>query len=393
MSLPRVAFFADSYLEVNGVANTCRILADLAVQNQTPFLLFHGGPDTETESNGPVTRCQLRRGRTSFAVDRDFRYDPLFYRHRHMVERAVRAFAPDVIHITGPGDVGTLGLVVARAHGIALSASWHTNLHEYAGRRLENVMPFLPGPLRDGLGRAAQGGSLQALGFFYSLADTVMAPNRELLDLLAEHGSGPGFPMRRGVDTELFTPARRRRDDASVTIGYVGRLTVEKNVDFLKRIAAALIEAGVTGYRFLVVGDGAERARLEQELSNAQFTGVLRGEALATAYANMDIFVFPSHTDTFGNAVLEALSSGVPAVVTASGGPKFIVRSAESGFIAETDEAFLRCVVELARDRHLARQMGLAGRRQALETTWNTVWTEMQTAWEATSRRKNRIPA
>ena len=122
-------------------------------------------------------------------------------------------------------------------------------------------------------------------------------------------------------------------------------------------------------------------------------TGILRGEALAEAYANMDIFVFPSHTDTFGNVVLEALASGVPAVVTASGGPKFIVRSGETGFIADTDAAFTRCVVELAQNRHLARRMGLAGRRQALETTWGAVWTEMQAAWSATGARKNRIPA
>jgi glycosyltransferase involved in cell wall biosynthesis len=371
MSFPRVAFFADSFLEVNGVAHTCRTLTGLARQHQTPFFMVHGGPESETEISGSVTRCQLKRGRTSFAVDRDFRYDLLFYRHRAEVERALRAFAPDVVHITGPGDAGTLGLVLARALGVPLCASWHTNLHEYAGRRLEKGMPFLPGSLRHGLGRAAQGGSMQALGYFYAQADTVMAPNQELLDLLAEHGAGPGFPMRRGVDTDLFTPARRHRTEPGTTIGFVGRLTVEKNIYFLKHIAASL----------------------EQELPNAHFPGVLRGEALAEAYANMDIFVFPSHTDTFGNVVLEALASGVPAVVTASGGPKFIVRSGETGFIADTDAAFTRCVLELAQNRHLARRMGLAGRRQALETTWDAVWAEMQAAWSATSQRKNRIPA
>lgn len=393
MSLPRVAFFADSYREVNGVAHTCRSLATLARQHKNPFFLVHGGPEAETEISGSVTRCQLPRGRTSFAVDRNFRYDLLFYRHRATVERALRVFAPDVVHVTGPGDAGTLGVVLARALSVPLCASWHTNLHEYAGRRLESGMAFLPGPLRHGLGRAAQGGSLQALGYFYSLSDTVMVPNRELLDLLAEHGAGPGFLMHRGVDTELFTPARRRRTDTKPTIGYVGRLTVEKNIDFLHRIAAGLTGAGVSDFRFLIVGDGSERNRLEQTLPNASFPGVLRGEALAEAYASMDVFVFPSHTDTFGNAVLEALSSGVPAVVTASGGPKFIVRSGETGFIADTDAAFTRCVVELARNRHLARRMGLAGRRVALETTWEAVWAEMQTAWQATIHKKARIPA
>lgn len=388
MSQPRVAFFADSYLEINGVAHTCRTLSALAVRHSQPFLLVHGGPATETHSVGPVTTCQLRRGTASFAVDRDFRYDLLFYRHRREMERCLRAFAPDVVHITGPGDVGTLGLVLARSQGIPICASWHTNLHEYAGRRLEKVMPFLPGGLRAGLGRAAEGGSMQALGYFYKAADTVMAPNPELLDLLATHGAGPGFLMRRGVDTELFTPARRKRADDTLTIGYTGRLTIEKNIHFLKEIAAAIPNA-----RFLIVGDGIERQRLQNELPNATFTGVLRGKELAEAYANMDIFVFPSRTDTFGNAVLEALASGVPAVVTSEGGPKFIVRSGETGFIAASDSAFVRSVAELAENRTLGRRMGLAARRQALETTWDAVWQEMLTAWDATRWKESRISA
>ena len=128
-------------------------------------------------------------------------------------------------------------------------------------------------------------------------------------------------------------------------------------------------------------------------MKHAVFHGVLRGEALAEAYANMDIFVFPSRTDTFGNVVLEALASGVPAVVTADGGPKFIVRSGETGFIAQTDTAFLRCVVELARNRVLAGRMGLAARRQGMEMSWDAVWTEMETAWHATSDQRVTIPA
>jgi hypothetical protein len=93
-------------------------------------------------------------------------------------------------------------------------------------------------------------------------------------------------------------------------------------------------------FRFQISGSGSERAWLERHLPRAEFTGVLSGEALAAAYANMDVFAFPSHTDTFGNVVQEALASGVPAVVTASGGPRFIVRDGVSGFVAESDDDF-----------------------------------------------------
>jgi phosphatidylinositol alpha 1,6-mannosyltransferase len=86
------------------------------------------------------------------------------------------------------------------------------------------------------------------------------------------------------------------------------------------------------------VGHGGEEAWLRERLPRAEFTGVLRGEALATAYANMDLFVFPSHTDTFGNVVLEALASGVPAIVTPDGGPRTIVRDGETGRIVPDDQ-------------------------------------------------------
>jgi len=381
---PRVAFFADSFLEVNGVAHTCRTLTAMAVKTGAPFFAVHGGPRTEFVTEGSVTRCQLRRGPASFAVDRDFRYDLFFYRHRKEVERRLREFAPDVVHITGPGDAGTLGLVLAKVLKKPLCASWHTNLHEYAGRRLEKMTRYLPAGLRESAGAAAERGAMDALGKFYRAAHTVMAPNRELLDHLAEYGTGPGFPMHRGVDTTLFSPAKRARTDRTLVIGYVGRITVEKNVHFLATLEQELQAAGVEDYRFAVIGDGAEKDRLAGRMQNAAFPGVLRGEALAADYAGMDIFVFPSRTDTFGNVVLEALASGVPAVVTADGGPKFIVRSGETGFIADTDRAFARCVVELAKDRTLAKRMGLAARRQGLESSWDAVWEEMQTAWSMT---------
>ena len=95
---------------------------------------------------------------------------------------------------------------------------------------------------------------------------------------------------------------------------------------------------GVEDYRFLIVGHGGDEAWLRERLHRAEFTGVLRGEELARAYANMDLFVFPSHTDTFGNVVLEALASGVPAIVTPDGGPKTIVRDGETGRIVPDDQ-------------------------------------------------------
>jgi phosphatidylinositol alpha 1,6-mannosyltransferase len=376
----RVAFFTDSFHEVNGVAHTSRMLTATAQRLGVPFLVVCAG-----EPDPASGRLQLPRGRAAFAVERDLFYDPLYYRHRAEAEARIREFAPDVIHVTGPSDVGTIGVVLAKKLKIPLVASWHTNLHEYAGERLPG---FLPAFLR----RTAVAGSFRALSRFYQLADVVMAPNAELLELVERASGRAGFLMRRGVDTTLFDPAKRTPGRRPLRIGTVGRLSVEKNIHFLTTLERHLIAQGVDDFRIVVIGDGNERAKLEQDLQHGEFTGVLRGEALAQAYADLDIFVFPSRTDTFGNVVLEALASGVPAVVTASGGPKFIVQSGESGFVAADDAAFLRWTYTLASDPALRQRMATEAREQAIGTTWEKVFAEIEGAYRAAILRRAAPP-
>jgi glycosyltransferase involved in cell wall biosynthesis len=142
----------------------------------------------------------------------------------------------------------------------------------------------------------------------------------------------------------------------------------------LRDVEQALVEAGHRNFRVLIVGDGHERAWLEANLRHAEFTGVLTGEALATAYANMDVFAFPSHTDTFGNVVLEAMASGVPTVVTASGGPKFLVTHGVTGFVADTPESFLQGVLKLASDDNLLRGMRVRAREFAVCRYWHRIF-------------------
>jgi phosphatidylinositol alpha 1,6-mannosyltransferase len=138
---------------------------------------------------------------------------------------------------------------------------------------------------------------------------------------------------------------------------------------------------GVVGVRFLVAGHGSEEAAMRKELAQAEFAGVLRGAALAEAYANMDVLVFPSHTDTFGNVVLEALASGVPAVVTPDGGPKYIVRDGETGFVTG-DDHFAGAVAELVKDRARLEQMRLSAREYALGCSWDAVFDRVYAGYE-----------
>jgi len=380
----RVAFFPDCYHEIDGVANTARQFEAFAIRHGLPFLTVHGGAEDETQKVGTVARITHRRGRLGFALDKKHDFDLAFWRYLTPVENAVREFDPDIIHITGPSDVGQLGVAIAHRLRIPLAASWHTNVHEYAEQRTNSLLSFAPKGLRTKLGRAICQGSLKATLRFYRIAQVLFAPNRELIELM-EGGTGkPCYPMHRGVDTALFDPARRVRNDDGFVIGYVGRLTVEKNIHFLAELEKALIEAGLVNFRFLVVGQGAEEAWLKANMRNATFTGVLRGEALATAYANMDVFAFPSRTDTYGNVVLEALASGVPAVVTDGGGPRFIVRQGETGFVTRDSEEFVSGVRSLASQPGQLQMMRAAARAQAMTASWDAVFESVYSAYQRT---------
>jgi glycosyltransferase involved in cell wall biosynthesis len=176
--------------------------------------------------------------------------------------------------------------------------------------------------------------------------------------------------MTRGIDTQLFRPSKRRVHDRIFRLGFVGRITPEKSVRLFAKVEETLLASGLNNFRFLIVGDGSERGWLKRNLRHADLPGILRGEDLAAAFANMDLFLFPSRTDTFGNVVQEAMASGVPSIVTDAGGPKFIVREGISGCVAHSDEEFVERCVELMQDRERLSSMREAGLEQATHASW-----------------------
>src|SRR5262245_55905708 len=373
----RVALFTDSYYEANGVARTTAALESCARRRNLPLLLIHAGSANRVVTDGSVTRIELKRWRpTSFGLEHDMRFDVAMWRHLPKVKAAMRRFAPDVLHFTGPSDIGQLGAYLGHGSGVPMIGSWHTNLHEYAARRLR--LEWASDTLRTKARRAAERLSLRALVLFYKLPRVILAPNDELSAMLVRETGKPTFLMSRGVDTTLFTPAKRTRTDRrTVNIGYVGRLSPEKSVRQLHAIQTALAADGLTNVRFTVVGDGAERPWLREHLRRAELTGVLRGEALATAYANMDLFVSPSETDTVGNVILEAMASGVPIVAMAHGGPKFIADPGRSAVLADDHRGLVDAVRALVPDAARRDDMRRAARARALELSWDRIFDDV----------------
>ncbi len=167
-------------------------------------------------------------------------------------------------------------------------------------------------------------------------------------------------------------------------------MSVEKNVALLAQVQDELEKANFKNFHFLIVGHGSEEAWLRERLPRAVFTGVLKGEALSTAYANMDLFVFPSHTDTFGNVVLEALASGAPAIVTPDGGPCTIVRDGETGRIVPDDQ-FASAIVDVVSDPNKHAEMRAAARAYALTASWDSVFEGVYAAYESILPQKEEM--
>jgi len=381
---PRVAYFPDSFHEVNGVAHTSRHFEAFARRRNLPFLCVRAGArGPAVTEDGNVWTLELPRGLLSFALEKDLRFDLAFMRHIPLIGKVLERFKPDLIHITGPSEVGMLGAGLAHHMGLPLAASWHTNVHEYAARRSGWLLRLLPERQSAATGQKIEDMAMAVAAKFYSVARILFAPNPELCALLERATGRRCHLMPRGVDAELFHPAKCQRSfgDREQILGFVGRLSVEKNIALLAQVQQELERAGRTNFRFLIVGHGAEESWLRERLPRAEFAGVLRGEELAAAYANMDLFVFPSHTDTFGNVVLEALSSGVPAIVTPDGGPATIVRDGETGRIV-CDEEFAPAIGGILAEAEKHARMRVAARNYALTASWDSVFEGVYAAYE-----------
>jgi phosphatidylinositol alpha 1,6-mannosyltransferase len=371
VSAPRVAYFPDSFHEVNGVAHTSRNFVAYAERHQLPFLCVRAGGRAQAfEQHDELRTLELGRSRASVRMEKDLEFDALFWRHAAAIEQELNRFQPEIIHITGPSELGIFGAYFSWKMGVPLTASWHTNVHEYLARRMAHMTRKLSNSHATATEGVIEASTLKATTQFYRLAQVLFAPNTELCAMLEAATNRPCHLMQRGVDTQLFSPAKRTRptDAPTVRLGYVGRLSVEKNIALLSQIERELHSAGIDNIEFFIVGQGGDEE-------------ALRGEDLAAACADMDLLVFPSHTDTFGNVVLEALASGVPAVVTPDGGPKYIVRDGETGFVVP-DDNFATAIATLILDRGQLQGFRKAAREYALACSWDAVFDKVYAAYE-----------
>lgn len=372
----RIALFTETFLpKTDGVVNTLCYLLDHLEKRGHQTVLF--APEGSESSYGATPVVALKG--FCFPLYPEIRLVPPWAQ----VGEALHRFQPDLVHLLNPLALGVAGLRQARRLGLPTVASYHTDLPGYA--RLYGFK---------NLDRVAW----SYLRWVHRQADLNLCPSQTTLDELQAHDI-PGLKIwSRGVDTERFRPGfyseamRARLSGGHPRLPLllcVGRLAAEKRLDWLAPLVHAL-----PSVRLALVGDGPERAVLQRRFAGSPvvFTGYLRGEELARAYASADIFVFPSASETFGNAVLEAQASGLPVVAAAAGGPAELVQDGWNGFLfaPEDQEAMIADVRRLAGDRRLAHRLGRAGRVQAETRSWTAVLDELLGEYALLSERVKR---
>ena len=348
----------ESFLpRVNGVTNSvCRVLEHLERRGHEA-LIIAPGPGPESYAGYPVTVVPGvgLPGYNSFVLGLPTK----------AVERRLREFAPDVVHLASPVALGAAGARAARKMGVPSVAVFQTDLAGFARR-----YGF----------RGTDKTIWSWLRHVHRQAARTLVPSSATYRQLDERGF-PGLAMwRRGVDSERFQPSRRneqlRRElapNGEVLVGYVGRLASEKRVELLACLA------DLPNVKLVVVGEGPAEKKLRTMLPDAAFLGFLDGHRLAEAYASLDVFVHTGPDETFCQAVQEAMASGVPVVAPAAGGPVDLVTPEETGllFAPNDTDALRSSVVRLAEDAGLRTAWGENSRVAVEHRSWTAVGDEL----------------
>lgn len=360
----KVAYFTESLFPlVDGVSRTLAQLFGTLEQRGVDFRVwspFVPGPEVSW-------RARVRPVRyVRFPLYPDYRVSLPW---GHGAARELEAWGPDVVHVVSPTPLASWAQRWARRHRVPVVSSFHTHFVSY--------FSYYHVPWLEGFGWGM-------LRRFYGRCDAVYVPSRRMMGEMEENGVAVGKMelWSRGIDLARFSPALRTpalraeagADDDTPVVLMVSRLVKEKDLADLVEMSRILTAEGER-FRLVLVGDGPMRAELQAALPDAHFAGHQGGEALGRWYASGDVFVFPSTTETFGNVVLEAMASGLPAVVVDRGGPPDLVSDGETGYVAPANDprALADRVRTLLRDPALRARMGAAAILSANDRDWSAI--------------------
>ena len=286
---------------------------------------------------------------------------------RRRLVRLWRAVRPDLVHVATEGPLGASAVTAARALGLPVTSSFHTNFPAYTSH-------YGFAPLR----RL----TLAWLRHVHNRTRCTFAPTKELCRELADLGFKRLGVLSRGVDIRQFSPIFRSgalrtswgATDGEVVLLHVGRIAAEKNYPLLF-CAYAAMRAVHPRMRFVLVGDGPLRPALQAAHPECIFTGFIPREALSRHYASADVYVHASLTETFGNVLTEAMASGLAVAGFDYAAARQFVRHGDNGFAVSCHrpESLVAAATDLARDAALRNRLRAAAAATFTAQSWETI--------------------
>ncbi len=362
--------------EINGVALTLsRLVHGLCARNHQVQLIRPRQARADEARSDPGFQELLMRG---MPIPR-YPELKLGLPGKGALVRAWTLQRPDLVHIATEGPLGWSALQAARRLKLPVTSDFRTNFHAYSQHY---GVGWLKTPI------------VAYLRKFHNLTRCTMVPTQGLRAELQAIGFQNVQVVARGVDTQLFSPARRSAalreswgagPDTLVMVT-VGRLASEKNLDVVVKAYEAM-RAAQHDVRLVFVGDGPQRAALQLRCPDAVFAGMRRGEDLAVHYASADLFAFASLTETFGNVTIEALASGLPVLAFDTAAAGDWVRHGHNGWLLPVDDAdgFARQAAVLARDPALVRSAAARARGQVAQLDWQQIAQQVEDIFLRTS--------
>ena len=296
----------------------------------------------------------------------------LAYAVPRRVRRDLRAFRPNILHIASPDILGHRAVTLAHDWDLPVVASVHTRFETYPRYY---GMAFLEPVM------------LAVLRRFYRRCDAIFAPSDSMAQLLRDQRMNYDVGIwTRGIDREIFNAGRRdlawRRslgiEDDMPTIGFVGRIVMEKGLDVFSDTIDRLARQQVR-HKVLVVGEGPARDWFEKRLPDAIFTGFQGGPDLGRAVASMDMLFNPSVTETFGNVTLEAMAAGIPVVAASATGSQCLVTDGVTGRLIRPGarDQFCAALAHYCRDEKARKKAGRAGCEESQSYGWDEINQEL----------------
>lgn len=368
----KIAIFTDTFFpQINGVSHTLNKMQQFMIQNNIEYRFFIPCYDERTAHSSSSNIISFPNIPFFLYPECKFSFPSI-----KVIHQVIASFQPDLIHVITPFPIGFIGAQYAKIYDIPLVCSYHTDFPSYLKfYRLTFLEEMI----------------WKFFKWFHSYSNLNLVPSTETAQQLKQKGINDIQIWSRGIDCNDFSPVKRNEEvrkqygiEDEFVLLYVGRLAVEKELDVLLK-AVQILYTNKMNFKILFVGEGPLSEELKaSQIPNIIYTGYKQKEELQQIYAASDLFVFPSRYETYGNAVLEAMASGLPVIAPFSGGIKENLINGYNGLIFEAGNwiDFAEKIQQLYQEPTLIKEMRIHAREHALRRNWKDVFAKLFTDYQ-----------